>query len=1141
MGTFNNIGRFIAKRYKAIIVFWIIVLAIAIPFAPSVMEAVEYNMLAMAPENMESMRAQEYIDSNFNMSTDGFSTIIVFKGAGQNSVLGQDLKEAIFNISSGIAESESIPNNTVLSIYTPLLDNYTDIVLSGIVEVNRLANGTAMLIFGMPSMYPTLWNTTFESGLLFYGSADALTLNWMAIHDIDPDLNTTEVDSLAYEATRDEIEVLLDIANISAEFQDLFWMWYEDFSAAWNSTSDDPVLVASPLTREEHAVNSAFPGFWEDAKQYFEDVGLGNLWPIAGDIFNRTVEMLDPLDFLDPYRLNAVCHAMVNDIIQPYLEQVPSDLRAPIEDFIHGFQQRWDDNTTIWISNNWTLHVTPNMTQVRQFVEELVPPLIDGLPKAGAEVVEAVYALGWDGWSNSTAFNDMIIVLTHETMGDVDDDLILEIIGLGLNVTDQQIRQMAMDMVLSTSLADYPIPIPDGILKMILNVPFNDTMLMTITYDKLPDGKYLDGSQYIPQVREIIRQRAAALTDIEILVSGLDGITYDIETSSMEDMEKIDPVSILLVIILIGLFFRSLVSSIIPPSIIGMALVISLMGIALLATYVMEVTNYVLVLVMVTMLGAGCDYCIFILSRYREERVLGKEKKEAVIEAVTWAGESITTSGFTVMIGFGVLSVCSFSMVSSIGISLAMGIFIALMFALFFLPSLIMLLGDRIFWPTTIKHVRERKEDPSKASRISKWSHRYFERTARTSIKHAKIFVIVAIIISLPAIYVVANLDTSYDMIGTMPDSESKTGVNDIAEGFGGGMISPVFIAIEFDSRIYNGTGSDATDRNDLQNISDLVLELNISQVFDLRYFPVIEDICNDISWLGNIREVASPTRPFGDTIDYLNFENYTLLEQAEFLLMMQQDMSKNGSAVMIQVTMEDQPFSELSIGTVNDLRTFVAQEVEDRPELVAAYLSGGTALMYDISSLVSGQFDLMEVLAILLIFVILLIVLGSMFTPVRSIVTILMSVIWTLALTAIIFEYVLDDQLLWLMPIVLIVVCLGLGMDYDIFLTTRIREEVHKGKSMKEAIVDSVKATGGIITICGLIMAGAFGTMTLSGSVMLQEFGFALAFAILLDATVVRMYLVPAIMSLMGKWNWWAPGKLQRTRTSHLEEETEE
>lgn len=179
-----------------------------------------------------------------------------------------------------------------------------------------------------------------------------------------------------------------------------------------------------------------------------------------------------------------------------------------------------------------------------------------------------------------------------------------------------------------------------------------------------------------------------------------------------------------------------------------------------------------------------------------------------------------------------------------------------------------------------------------------------------------------------------------------------------------------------------------------------------------------------------------------------------------------------------------------------------------------------------------------MEVLAIVLIFILLLVVLGAVFTPMRSIVTILMSVFWTLAITALVFEHVLGDQLLWLMPIVLIVVCLGLGMDYDIFLTTRVREEVHKGRSIKDAIVEAVKATGGVITICGLIMAGAFATMTLSGSVMLQEFGFALAFAILLDATVVRMYLVPAMMSMMGKWNWWAPGRLQRTKTEHLEEE---
>jgi len=1136
VGAFERLGKFISKRYKLIIAFWILVLLVAIPFAPKVMDALEYNMLAMTPDNMESMQAQQYIDDKFNLSINGFSTIIVFKGDGQNSVLGQDLKEAIFDASDRIMNSEEIPNCTVLSIYTPLLDNYTEIVLNGIVEVNRLTNGTAMLIFGMPSMYPTLWNMTFESGLMFYGSSDLFTLNWMVWRNLEPGANVTEIDAMAYEATYLEIDALLAAENISAEYQDLFWMWYADFTSAWNSTSDDPLLVNNPIVRQERAVNSAYPGFYGDAKQYFQHQGLEELWPYASDIFNLTVEMLDPLDFLDPYRVNDVCHAVVDDIIAPYLDQVPQDLRAPIEDFVDGFRQKWDDNTTIRISGKWIIHVIPDMEQIHQFVTQLVPPLVSALPKAGAEVVQAVYDLGWDGWTNSTMVNQTIIQLTQDTMGQVDDDLVLEVIGMGLNVTQTQVRQLSDDIVMNASLTHYPIPIPDGVLKMLLNVPRNDTMLMTITYERLPDDTYVDGSKYIPQIRDIMAS-SVNVQGVQVLVSGEDGITYDIMSSSMEDMEKIDPVSIILVIVLIGLFFRSLVSSLTPPMIIAMALVITLMGIFLIATYVMQVTNYVLILVIVTMLGAGCDYCIFILTRYREERIRGKDKKEAVEEAVTWAGESITTSGFTVIVGFGVLSICSYSMVSSIGICLALGIFIALMFALFFLPSLIMLIGDRIFWPTTIQYVRERKENPSKAGSISRFSRRYFEHSSRTSIRHAKALVVASILISIPAIYVVATLDTTFDVISTMPESESKTGVNDIVEGFGGGTMSPVFIAVEFDSRIYNGTGMNFSDKGDMQGMAEEIIELNLSQMFDLRYFGVIEDICDDMSKVDNVREVTSPTRPFGETIDYTHFQNYTLLEQAGYLVMMEEDMSRNGSAIMIQVTMQDQPYSELSISTVNQLRELISDEVEEHQVVVAAYLSGGTALMYDISILVGEEFGLMEVLAIVLIFILLLVVLGAVFTPIRSIVTILMSVFWTLAITALVFEHVLGDQLLWLMPIVLIVVCLGLGMDYDIFLTTRVREEVHKGKSIKDAIVEGVKATGGVITICGLIMAGAFATMTLSGSVMLQEFGFALAFAILLDATVVRMYLVPAMMSMMGKWNWWAPGKLQRTKTDHLVE----
>ncbi|MDR2846198.1 MAG: MMPL family transporter, partial [Candidatus Methanoplasma sp.] len=120
----------------------------------------------------------------------------------------------------------------------------------------------------------------------------------------------------------------------------------------------------------------------------------------------------------------------------------------------------------------------------------------------------------------------------------------------------------------------------------------------------------------------------------------------------------------------------------------------------------------------------------------------------------------------------------------------------------------------------------------------------------------------------------------------------------------------------------------------------------------------------------------------------------------------------------------------------------------------------------------------------------------------------------------------------LWIIPIILLVICLGLGMDYDILLTTRIKENVqHKGMSNDEAITAAVTHSGSVITICGLIMGGAFGTLMLSGTVMLQEFGFALCFAIIVDALLVRTYIVPAAMHLLGDWNWKGPKFLQKAK----------
>jgi RND superfamily putative drug exporter len=128
-------------------------------------------------------------------------------------------------------------------------------------------------------------------------------------------------------------------------------------------------------------------------------------------------------------------------------------------------------------------------------------------------------------------------------------------------------------------------------------------------------------------------------------------------------------------------------------------------------------------------------------------------------------------------------------------------------------------------------------------------------------------------------------------------------------------------------------------------------------------------------------------------------------------------------------------------------------------------------------------------------------------------------------------FQYGRGMPLMWLMPIILFVVLMGLGMDYNIFIITRMREEVMNGYSDRVAIRRSVERTGGIVTACGAIMAGAFGSMMLSTMGLLQQFGFALFFAIVLDAFIIRIYVMPAVVVLLKKWNWWAPGPLQRVK----------
>jgi RND superfamily putative drug exporter len=235
----------------------------------------------------------------------------------------------------------------------------------------------------------------------------------------------------------------------------------------------------------------------------------------------------------------------------------------------------------------------------------------------------------------------------------------------------------------------------------------------------------------------------------------------------------------------------------------------------------------------------------------------------------------------------------------------------------------------------------------------------------------------------------------------------------------------------------------------------------------------------------------------------------------------------------MMTVLFGDEPFTQNSLNTVSQIRSLVTSLQSSDTSLAqdTILVGGASASTLDFANDTVNQFNTMRVLTVAAIFVVLLVVLGSYPLAITGILSIGLSITWAYAATLLFFNNVLQSGVLFIIPLILFLLLYGIGMDYNIFILTRIREEAQKGKETRQAVVDAVDRTGGIITALALILAGALGSLLLSSNRLLEGFGFAIALAVVLDAMVVRTYLVPAIMSVLGQRAWWGPNRLRRVR----------
>ena len=638
-----------------------------------------------------------------------------------------------------------------------------------------------------------------------------------------------------------------------------------------------------------------------------------------------------------------------------------------------------------------------------------------------------------------------------------------------------------------------PLLFPKSVYKSVregLVSPDNDTLILTANFPSTIESLRYD--EYRNSVRELKNYlKTFKSKNLQIYLTGV--IPFHIETNlgAKEDVERIDIVTFVIAFLLLLIFFRGIPISTMPLILMGVTVIISRVLIVLIANLTgITISDITLTLSTTAIIGAGVDYTVFLLARYEEERSKGKSKEKSVVEVVKHAGKSVMLSGGTVIIAFGVLSLSNFGLLKNVGLGVMTGIGVALFVSLTLTPATLAIFGDSIFWPHKIKFSKNGvKSEDSRLHHIAKW-------TAR----HGKGIIFLALILTVPIIYLYENIGTTYDFMElARKDSPSKVGFEVLSNEIGSEAFSTIIIIEKFQSDV--GLVS-----NGSANISAL----------ETYVLPVLNSLLN----ISNVKWVKSPYNPF-----LIGINNTKGLDRAISLESATNYISHDGKAVKYIVGINVDPYSVKAFKLIEIIKKHLDNVKYSNLDssFYEFYIGGLSAEYRDLSYIVSADFRTLTILVIIGIIALLAIALRSILIPLRLEITILLSIVWAVTIDMIIWTVLYDIRLAWFTPLFLFTVLNGLGMDYDIFLVTRIEEEkFERDLSDHDAIVYGVTYTGRIITIAGIIMASAFASLLIARSPPTQQIGLALALGVFIDATLVRIILVPAIMVIAGKWNWW-------------------
>jgi RND superfamily putative drug exporter len=614
----------------------------------------------------------------------------------------------------------------------------------------------------------------------------------------------------------------------------------------------------------------------------------------------------------------------------------------------------------------------------------------------------------------------------------------------------------------------------------------------------------------VDKILEYLRGSPPLTEGLRRVVTGSAVVGHDMNTAANESIDSTTKTTIALVVVILLIVYRSPLLAMIPLVTIALSVVASLKGIALLTEVpglTFQVINITKVFVIVVLFGAGTDYCLFLIARYREELSRGRSRADALREAIIQVGAALIASAGTVIVGLGMLYFSSFAKIQYTGPAIALSLTVALVAALTLAPVLLSWLRGAIFWPFRQPH-HEKGADPERESIEQMPLSGFWMRIANLVVDYPIRILVICLAGLIPLAIVGAHTQANYSQLADLdPDRPSVVGASVIRRYFAVGELSPTVALVEhprIDFRSPDG-------RKVVQEVSHRLMAI-----------PMVSEVRSLTQPLGK------PPVPDSEKTFLQRVADRALQAAADsrYVSTRAVDKADLNRITRFDIVFKSDPFSPVSLDSLEAVRQVLTTATRPGAPLHGAGdfgLAGSTSAVNDLKTVTTSDQQRMYVLVTLGVYVILVMLLRRPWISLYLILTVVLGYLASLGVTELLFKSLHHGTepwggLDWTVGFFLFVILVAVGEDYNILLMARVIEEEEK-HGITEGTRLAVAHTGGIISSCGLIMAGTFGSMLTGTLTSLRELGFALCLGILLDTFLVRPILVPAFVVVMDRY----------------------